>query len=75
MPSETNPAAPARLTRLAIATGIILAAAAAWCFYWFLHAWPYWEDDAWIHLEFARSLSPISLLEVRHRELVANFAL
>ena len=25
--------------------------------YWFIHAWHYWEDDAWIHLEFARSLS------------------
>lgn len=31
--------------------------AALWCAYWFVHAWHYWEDDAWIHLEFARSLS------------------
>lgn len=36
---------------------VLLAAAGVVCFAWFLHARGYWEDDAWIHLEFARSLS------------------
>ncbi|HEV2645112.1 MAG TPA: hypothetical protein VGU46_01975 [Acidobacteriaceae bacterium] len=30
---------------------------AVWCVYWFVHAWHYWEDDAYIHLEFARSVA------------------
>jgi hypothetical protein len=34
---------------LALSTGI--------CVVWFIHALGYWEDDAWIHLEFARSLA------------------
>lgn len=37
--------------------GLLLAASLLWCVYWFLHARGYWEDDAWIHLEFARSLA------------------
>lgn len=37
--------------------GLLLAASLLWCLYWFLHARGYWEDDAYIHLEFARSLS------------------
>ena len=40
-----------------IATPVLLVASVLWCAYWFLHAWNYWEDDAYIHLEFARSLA------------------
>ncbi len=40
-----------------VAIKLLLAAAGLWCLYWFVHAWPYWEDDAYIHLEFARSLA------------------
>jgi hypothetical protein len=36
---------------------ILLAAAAALAAIWFLHALGYWEDDAYIHLEFARSVA------------------
>ncbi len=36
---------------------LMLAASLLWCIYWFLHARGYWEDDAWIHLEFARSVA------------------
>ena len=35
----------------------ILFAAAIWCICWFVHALHYWEDDAYIHLEFARSVA------------------
>ena len=35
----------------------LLAFVAAWCVLWFVHALGYWEDDAWIHLEFARSVA------------------
>jgi hypothetical protein len=35
----------------------LLALALLWCIYWFFHAWHYWEDDAYIHLEFARSVA------------------
>jgi hypothetical protein len=36
---------------------LLLAFSATWCVVWFVHALGYWEDDAWIHLEFARSVS------------------
>lgn len=36
---------------------LLLALSAATCVLWFVHALGYWEDDAWIHLEFARSLA------------------
>jgi hypothetical protein len=26
-----------------------------WCVYWFVHSFKYWEDDSYIHLEYARS--------------------
>jgi hypothetical protein len=52
MPSPSNPTEPSRLISL-----LLLALAALWCVYWFVHAWHYWEDDAYIHLEFARSLA------------------
>ena len=36
---------------------LLLAATVLWCLYWFVHAWPYLEDDTYIHLEFARSFA------------------
>jgi hypothetical protein len=36
---------------------VLLVLTALWCVYWFIHAWHYVEDDAWIHLEFARSVA------------------
>ncbi len=38
-------------------TTLLLAGTAAWVILWFIHTLGYWEDDAWIHLEFARSLA------------------
>ncbi len=55
MPSEENPPAQDRSAR--IAGTLLLALALLWCIYWFVHSWHYWEDDAYIHLEFARSLA------------------
>lgn len=43
-----------RLPMLAL---VLLLLAAGWAVLWFVHTLHYWEDDAWIHLEFARSLS------------------
>ena len=40
-----------------IASALLLVLALLWCIYWFVLAWHYWEDDAYIHLEFARSLA------------------
>ena len=53
MPSQYNPIAQSRPARIASALLLVLL----WCIYWFVHAWHYWEDDAYIHLEFARSLA------------------
>ncbi len=36
---------------------LLLALSVAWAALWFFHGLHYWEDDAYIHLEFARSLS------------------
>lgn len=36
---------------------LLLGLSAGICILWFVHAVGYWEDDAWIHLEFARSLA------------------
>ncbi len=36
---------------------LFLLLAAGWAILWFAHTLHYWEDDAWIHLEFARSLA------------------
>ena len=52
MPSPPSSTAQAR-----IASALLLALTLLWCLYWFVHAWHYWEDDAFIHLEFARSLA------------------
>lgn len=53
MPSPRQPAA----NRASLAGALLLLLSLAWCAYWFVHGWHYWEDDAWIHLEFARSLA------------------
>ena len=36
---------------------LLLLLATAWATLWFVHTLHYWEDDAYIHLEFARSVS------------------
>lgn len=36
---------------------LLLALVAGWVVLWFAHTLGYWEDDAYIHLEFARSVS------------------
>ena len=43
--------------RSVIVTGILLGASLLWCLWWFLRARGYLEDDAFIHLEFARSVA------------------
>jgi hypothetical protein len=55
MPFQDNPIAQSRAAR--IASALLLALGLLWCAYWFVHSWHYWEDDAYIHLEFARSLA------------------
>jgi len=35
----------------------LLALSLAWVSAWLWFTWPYWEDDAYIHLEYARSLA------------------
>jgi hypothetical protein len=57
MPSEVNLPQPERPTSSNIVSVLLLAGAILWCIYWFVHAWHYWEDDAYIHLEFARSVA------------------
>ncbi|HEV2619144.1 MAG TPA: hypothetical protein VGU23_04310 [Acidobacteriaceae bacterium] len=42
---------------LNLASVLLLGLSLVWCIYWFIHAWHYWEDDAYIHLEFARSVA------------------
>ena len=56
MSSADNPLDQSR-PAARIATALLLALTLLWCVYWFVHAWHYWEDDAYIHLEFARSLA------------------
>ena len=36
---------------------LLLLVSAVWCIVWFVHARGYWEDDSYIHLEFARSFA------------------
>ena len=36
---------------------LLVALAVAWAVLWFVHTLGYWEDDAYIHLEFARSIA------------------
>ncbi len=44
-------------TRRTLLPWLLLALSAVICVAWFLAARGYWEDDAYIHLEFARSLA------------------
>jgi hypothetical protein len=55
MPSLDNPIAQSRTAR--IGSVLLYVIALLWCVYWFVHAWHYWEDDAYIHLEFAHNLA------------------
>jgi hypothetical protein len=40
-----------------IAAILLLTLSLLWCIVWFVHSWGYWEDDSFIHLEFARSFA------------------
>ena len=55
--SLEEPSNPHHRSASSLATALLLAVAVLWCLYWFVHAWNYWEDDAYIHLEFARSVA------------------
>jgi hypothetical protein len=44
-------------TRPSSITMVLLSLSFLWCLCWFIHSWGYWEDDAYIHLEFARSVA------------------
>jgi hypothetical protein len=57
MPSHTNSNHQPGAKRLRYANAVLLSLSFLWCVYWFVHAWHYWEDDAFIHLEFARSVA------------------
>jgi hypothetical protein len=48
---------PSATRRTNLLLWLLLALSAAICVAWFLAARGYWEDDAYIHLEFARSLA------------------
>lgn len=39
-----------------LASTLIWGVGLLWCVYWFIHAMAYWEDDSYIHLEYARSV-------------------
>jgi hypothetical protein len=43
--------------KYSLLTVLLLVVVVLWCVVWFVHSFGYWEDDAWIHLEFARSLA------------------
>ncbi|MES2394256.1 MAG: hypothetical protein V4555_21675, partial [Acidobacteriota bacterium] len=53
MPIAPSPAR-SRVTPL---TWLLLGLSTLWCIAWFVHSLGYWEDDAYIHLEFARSFA------------------
>lgn len=57
MPSTVNLPESEQPLEQGSAGYVLLAISIAWCIYWFFHSWHYWEDDAWIHLEFARSVA------------------
>lgn len=56
-PEYAAPTAIPKRTPLPLPALALLGLAVILCALWFVHARGYWEDDAWIHLEFARSLS------------------
>ena len=57
MPQADNSTQEASPGSSGITKTLLLTVTVLWCVYWFVHAWPYWEDDAYIHLEFARSVA------------------
>ncbi len=57
MSLQTGPDRRAASSFFSVERTAILAFILLWCMYWCIHSWGYWEDDAFIHLEFARSLS------------------
>jgi len=57
IPKQSNPKQETTRRCAGRTTVLLLSVAALWCLYWFVHAWGYWEDDAYIHLEFARSVA------------------
>jgi hypothetical protein len=57
MTSNDNQTPQERSSSLNLMSLLLLAVSTLWCIYWFVHAWHYWEDDAYIHLEFARSVA------------------
>lgn len=57
MPQENNPPRQDHPSSARLVSALLLAVVALWCIYWLIHSWQYWEDDAYIHLEFARSLA------------------
>jgi len=57
MPLQSDSIEQDRPAFSGLANALLLTLAVLWCVYWFLHGWHYWEDDAYIHLEFARSLA------------------
>jgi hypothetical protein len=57
MPHDNNPRSQDRPGESTFVTALVLTVATLWCVYWLIHSWQYWEDDAYIHLEFARSLA------------------
>ena len=52
MPQADNSTQEASPGSSGITKTLLLTVTVLWCLYWFVHAWPYWEDDAYIHLEF-----------------------
>lgn len=57
MPVSTVDTTNARQQRIPTLALVTILVAVAWCLLWFLHTRGYWEDDAYIHLEFARSVA------------------
>jgi hypothetical protein len=50
-------AAPSKRPAITTTAWLLLGLSACVCVVWFVHALGYWEDDAYIHLEFARSVA------------------
>jgi len=56
-PAGPQTAASSSASKSRKLTVFVLTVTALWCAYWFMHTRGYWEDDAWIHLEYARSVA------------------
>lgn len=53
----TSQAVSSRSNPMPMLARVLLLVSALVCVTWFVHALGYWEDDAYIHLEFARSVA------------------